>query len=642
MDNGAIIRATKAVIEGALGSVRTMPSGALAAQAYDSMGDDTLQRRVRVQARYETDFGLPSRTKVTGHQSGAMSIYSLDMILRLYFTTEIELNESERTATKARAADLSVRVQEALCFAGNLLTDGTYPTNIVSGCYMLNGTPRVTRQEWGKRIYSAEIPFRCYVKEYSPLAAFSPLQLPRLAIWVSEAGLQTSGADVTGWTNAAAPIMPSFARYDNTVVPALPTLGTIGALPCIEMGGATNQRLLSYSAITNAIQETRWYAAVAVEIDDVSTNQANHWDNVAIFSDTGRNWGIILRKVAGQIKASGYSYGTTAHIAEIDIDPGFHVLEFGGDGTSLWIRDGNNDPVFTSVSALAIKRPLLIGGNGFNSAPVVNTLDGRIGEFILCGDALQSSVAGQVRQYLLDKWSTPTVELPSWTPLRFAGLGAWFDETGIVPEDGKLLRWNERTRVWIFEASNPIPAERPSIGAIGSRQAVVFDGANDSIFDSSIQYTMQPGGFDVFTLLQIDGASLNGAAYDNHAVYCDSGYKWGLFVRVAAGQTYLQGYVYDGAGIRVAEVPISQGVPLIVRFWGDGTNIGVEVYGGASATVASGPVSSVEGQLFFGVNASYSGGYLHGKIGEHISCRQKQSAEDVAECFAYLSTKWGL
>lgn len=634
------LNATRRAIEGLVGTVRAVPTDTVQGQGYEGLTDEALGSRVLVKYRYDLVVDSQERTGGVGPESADTNIVQIRARVRLSLPTDFELIENARASVRSDAYQLAEQIRLALCMPGNITTDGVEQTGIVSGCWTQQGPVVLVREDWKKRIFILDMPLRCLVKQ-AGLQTWSPAQIDGLVIWADETGLQKSGGNVAAWANRASPAMPSFGAYDNTVVGTLPTVGTINGIECLEFNGSSvSQRLLSYSAITNGIQKTRWYAAIACEVDDASTNQANHWDNVAVFADTGRNWGVILRKVSGQLKASGYSYGTALHRAEIDIAAGFHVFEFWADGSNLWFRVDGGTAVADIVTPLAIERPLYVGGNGFNGAPVVNTLDGRIGELVVYRDTIADASKDRLRDYLTAKWYQAPVVLPAWTPLRLAALGAWFDETSLVQSAGKLTRWDEKTRVWIYEASNPTPAEQPTVDVFGSRLSAVFDGVDDSIFDSQIKWTIQAGSFDVFTALKIEGASLNGAAYDNHAVYCDSFYQWGLFVRVDAGQTYLQGYVYDGAGIRVAEVPVSQGVPLIVRFWGDGTNIGVQVDGGASATVASGPINNVDGQLFIGVNASFSGGYFTGRIGEHLSCRQKQSASDVTECFNYLRAKW--
>lgn len=159
----AIINACRKVIEGTLGTTRVVATGQVLDQAQAGLTDEALGFRVRVKARYDIEVTSWRRTGAIASEMYNSSVSELGLNLKMWFTTEDELIESSKRATRASALELIEEARAALCFPGNLTTDGTTATGIISGCLMQSSEAKITREDWEQRIFAVEVPMRALV-----------------------------------------------------------------------------------------------------------------------------------------------------------------------------------------------------------------------------------------------------------------------------------------------------------------------------------------------------------------------------------------------------------------------------------------------------------------------------------------------
>lgn len=157
----AVFTAIEEVALGALGSIRTVPAGTLARDAYQGIGDRTLAERVLVKPRVEVALVGVGRSKVIAPATASKQLYDLELKITLALTTEHEVREDERRATRAEGLALATQVIEALTWPGNLAqTVAGSLTGLISRCLHWVGPAKVVREDFKKRVFVLELPAR--------------------------------------------------------------------------------------------------------------------------------------------------------------------------------------------------------------------------------------------------------------------------------------------------------------------------------------------------------------------------------------------------------------------------------------------------------------------------------------------------
>lgn len=168
------LTAIRKCIEGTLGAVRTVTAGDLTSGLQDAASDEKLHGRARIATRYDVKYDYHSVTDAILSDVSDVKIIEVGFLIQLFFTTEHELDEDQRVATRAGALDLMEQVRAALSWSGNLLNDGESPavaTNLVSAKLSTEkgSRARVVREDWDKRIYVVELPMYGYLKATHPV-----------------------------------------------------------------------------------------------------------------------------------------------------------------------------------------------------------------------------------------------------------------------------------------------------------------------------------------------------------------------------------------------------------------------------------------------------------------------------------------
>lgn len=165
VDADAIVNACRKVIEGSLGTIRTVTASTYQAQGFAGLGDETIGLRARVKPRYDVQLDSWQRTGDIGNEMSSRGVFELLLTIKLYWSPDHQVREDQRRAIRAIVFEGIETVRRALAFPGNLTTDGTSQTGIISGCLM--GQPsnpaRVVREDWENRIIEADLPMRALV-----------------------------------------------------------------------------------------------------------------------------------------------------------------------------------------------------------------------------------------------------------------------------------------------------------------------------------------------------------------------------------------------------------------------------------------------------------------------------------------------
>lgn len=162
VDGDAIVNACRKVIEGTLGSIRVVTAAAYQSQGYAGLSDEAAGARVRVKPRYDVQIDSWQRTGDIGNEMSSRGVFELMLTIKLFWTAEHQVREDQRRATRAIVLEGVETIRRALAFPGNLTTDGTNPTGIVSGCLVgqQNNPARVVREDWDARLIEVDLPMR--------------------------------------------------------------------------------------------------------------------------------------------------------------------------------------------------------------------------------------------------------------------------------------------------------------------------------------------------------------------------------------------------------------------------------------------------------------------------------------------------
>lgn len=158
MNSTPILTAVEEVCLGTIGTIRTVSAGSLQRDAYDGQSDEARAIAARINARVEVEVISVQRTGVVAPEIANRAVLDIELRLTFAFTTEFELRDDQRLATRAAAIDLMQRCRDALCWPGNLRqTQAGVPTNLIGHSLRVQTPIAVRRVDFKKRIFEAEM-----------------------------------------------------------------------------------------------------------------------------------------------------------------------------------------------------------------------------------------------------------------------------------------------------------------------------------------------------------------------------------------------------------------------------------------------------------------------------------------------------
>jgi hypothetical protein len=139
---------------GAIGSVRTVAPGTVAAGAYPSTVEHEAARALAL-PRFEVTIERVSGSPDSPWTNSPQILEAVTVKIRSEWSTPHELLHEERDALRAEALDMLKDTKAALMRSPNILTtSAAAPTGIVSGCMHRFVDHAIEREDWPRRRFS--------------------------------------------------------------------------------------------------------------------------------------------------------------------------------------------------------------------------------------------------------------------------------------------------------------------------------------------------------------------------------------------------------------------------------------------------------------------------------------------------------
>lgn len=157
-----ILAACREVCEGVIGSVETVPVGALEPGAYADAERREHSAAALVVPRYEVEVVSINETTLAPKLSSHKSL-EVELMTRLIYATDFEIDAAARERVRVEACELGERVRAALTRPGNLTqTSAAVATGISSGA-LFGSKSSVKDEGFSDRVYVIEISARALV-----------------------------------------------------------------------------------------------------------------------------------------------------------------------------------------------------------------------------------------------------------------------------------------------------------------------------------------------------------------------------------------------------------------------------------------------------------------------------------------------
>lgn len=258
------------------------------------------------------------------------------------------------------------------------------------------------------------------------------------------------------------------------------------------------------------------------------------------------------------------------------------------------------------------------------------------------------------RALLGDPRPVPTVDpLLSFDPTTIGTMVAWYDfsDTSTLTLVNGLISAIANKSGTAPTLSQSTEANRPSLSFLGGRQAGLFDGSNDVLFNNTATQ-----GYG--TLLAAVGNPQNASA--TSSVAASFAYNNGAVVEAFAvgigsvgdpggsGRWSAAGGVNTGIGVRasgfVSTKPLGSGGGFIIAMTFNRTSAPVARVNGRTEPYGGPNIQGNQSHAALGarnINLAYSL-YWYSTIGEVLHYPAILSAYDIDKVSKYLSVKWGI
>lgn len=156
MDAHAVLTAVHEVLAGKTGQVRTVTTQAEPG-VYEGVTDEQLGIDVLVRPRFEVTIARLERSRMLGPVTADRAIHELELVVRVAFATELEIDACKRVAVRAACIGFFEDCRRALTWPGNLgRTLAGHATGLIGEALEQRGPMRVTREAWARRLLVAE------------------------------------------------------------------------------------------------------------------------------------------------------------------------------------------------------------------------------------------------------------------------------------------------------------------------------------------------------------------------------------------------------------------------------------------------------------------------------------------------------
>jgi hypothetical protein len=152
----AILTAVEQCCLGTIGTVEVVPASTFLRGAYGGVSDEKLAHDARVKSLVEVEWkttkDAPGWPRSSPHQK-----LELELLIRIAFTTDLEIDADRRRATRAACVQAAEAARNAVTRPANLVqTLAAVPTELTDGC-LTDAVLKVVREDFPARIYVVEI-----------------------------------------------------------------------------------------------------------------------------------------------------------------------------------------------------------------------------------------------------------------------------------------------------------------------------------------------------------------------------------------------------------------------------------------------------------------------------------------------------
>lgn len=272
---------------------------------------------------------------------------------------------------------------------------------------------------------------------------------------------------------------------------------------------------------------------------------------------------------------------------------------------------------------------------------------GEIAELRIYDRLLTPVELSDVEAHLTTKWNLPTPSAPPARPPvegSTLSLDAMNTQSFFLLPNGLVPGWVSETDLSLVFLGGNAPTNMNATAPTGLN-TVWFDGVNDqlapAVISTRLNELITSTNYTVMTVFRAASVdTVKPFSWDCEGLFGESGGYWGLYFNGPNSSPTLRAYHY-ATGDNNISLPIETN-RFYVATWSltDGT-MTLGLYGGASGSLAVGPLASFAFATQLAIGKLYStGSFFHGDLCELVVYNHALSAGEQAAMQQYLYEKW--
>lgn len=160
-----LLTAIEELLEGTIGSVRTVTSGDFMNTVYSGQDDEAKAVQALVKKSFDVAPLTLERSPATLTERSSLVLIEARLRVSVAYRLDSEVVKSRRKAVRAEAADDAETIRQALSYPGNLTqTNAGEDTNLVSGMLLEDGPYQVTREDWDANLMETQRDYRGWLE----------------------------------------------------------------------------------------------------------------------------------------------------------------------------------------------------------------------------------------------------------------------------------------------------------------------------------------------------------------------------------------------------------------------------------------------------------------------------------------------
>lgn len=228
---------------------------------------------------------------------------------------------------------------------------------------------------------------------------FLPTSLSGLTLWLDAADgatITSSSSNVSQWNDKSG----SSRNFTQPTGANQPVVGTPGGHAGLTFNG-TSSYMLRAEALSDFISTSAFWCAFVVNYTAFGTNNADGFDNQAVFMDNAGNWGVIARSVPNAglyVSSAGVHLDTVTVAASTD-----YVLLCAYDGVNLRVSVNGGAVTTLACGSSSTGATTVFLGSNYANAQFHN---GVIREVIMTNTTQTAGNETSMINSLRTKWGT--------------------------------------------------------------------------------------------------------------------------------------------------------------------------------------------------------------------------------------------